>query len=487
MRAVRDARRRREALREPRVRAGRVRERVKLRLRGRVVGREREQREQLRHRRLGLTRRRESRAQFAPQRALLGAVAPTERELEHADHLGLPALLVVARAQQGEGPLADVGLRFRRREHALEQRQRVGLFARVEQLARLGERRGGVVQPREVAVRDARPQRRGLVRRDARGDARRPQADQRLEALLALEEPLERREDLGVSRARVGELLQIADRALGIGREVLRDVGGLGQQLEATRGRRCRGDGAIVEREELREARSGGERDGEPLEREGRRGVDLEHARQHADERGRVVAEPLGVEAGGPLAEGERERGGELRLEHGDEEIGDLVGPLQVRGAGLERVPALGAVRLGARVGEALREARVLRGWGVSTALSGLAGTGVGIHDPLASTAGTARAGRPYQRLRGSDHVEFPNCPAAARGTLAPWVQVSRLRVPRTRRSSRPRSASTVGTSARSSRGSTSAPGPPVRGRRIACARRCSSLRCRRSRLRPTR
>ena len=148
--------------------------------------------------------------------------------------------------------------------------------------------------------RDARALALRVVERELR-EAVAEQADELAMAAVALVEALERRGEAHVARLQLEELLEVADRSLRVVREVLGDLRGLFEQLEAALLVRARG-GAIVEREEIVPALLRVEDELQAIERPRVVGLDLEEALEDADDAAAVL-EPLLVERDGALSE----------------------------------------------------------------------------------------------------------------------------------------------------------------------------------------
>ena len=240
----------------------------------------------------------------AVQRDLALDVSQRQGRLDHADQIAGAAGRLVVVAQEVERALAHRRACLGRGGEPLEQHAGalVGRLA-----ARLGhEQAQGVQRARRLAKvvvpgrRDAQAQLRPLARRHVI-HALLPELDQLGEALVLLEQPLERERLLGIAGEQV-QAAQVRDR-LGRSRgQVLGDLVRLLEERLLARAVAGLAQRAVVEVEQIAPALGDGEGDGQPLERPLRARRQLEHAQQHLRQTGGVLPEPLLVEADRALA-----------------------------------------------------------------------------------------------------------------------------------------------------------------------------------------
>ena len=273
--------------------------------------------------------------------AQLAAVVGIEQDrlLDHADRLARPLRLVVVRAQQVERVVAHAAVGVRTLEDALEQRAHVVIVLGLGE-QRLGRRQRArrVVQVVEPARRDPRAGPLALALGLAVEPAF-PQRDQVRPPLVALAQALEALADLDVVGDQRQQPLVVADRLVGLVRDILRQLRGLAQQLDpprlVLRGRQRR----VVEPERVAPALRDRIDDAQPLQR-GVRG-----RREHADaaqdllEHAGVVAEPLVAERARALADHLGDLGLELARQRLGVQRDDVVGAIEIRGERLGLVP----------------------------------------------------------------------------------------------------------------------------------------------------
>jgi hypothetical protein len=330
-------------------------------------GVERDERREVRPRRRLRPAREHAPHDLRVQRRAIGALREGQHGLERLDHLVRAPRRVVPLAQHAERAPAHLRVRRRRRDDAREQPAHGLVRARIaEQRRRRLERAARIVQVVEPRVRDARPERLRLRVREQR-QAPRPEVDELAVPPLLLQQPLERRDDLPVAGPQREQLLEVADRALGLARRVLRDARRLREQARLARGRRRR-ERAVVEAEQLVPAPRDRVEQAEPLEGPLRARVDLRHAPEQLRHRARV-GDPLVVERDRARGDAHRDVDGVRPLEDGAVDGGRVLGaPLLLREV-LEPLPrglALGRAagrvrRRGERVAQlALRRDRVV-------------------------------------------------------------------------------------------------------------------------------
>jgi hypothetical protein len=162
------------------------------------------------------------------------------------------------------------------------------------------ERRRRVPQLVEPETRDARACATRLVALERR-DASREQRYELAVSPLSLVEPLQRARELGVLGAQLVQLLEVLDGAVGPIGEVLRRLRRILQQIRQLLAGR-RGEGTVVEGEEVVPPLGRVEQELEAVERPVRGGVELEHALEDAHDASRVL-EPLLVELHRTLAD----------------------------------------------------------------------------------------------------------------------------------------------------------------------------------------
>ena len=132
------------------------------------------------------------------------------------------------------------------------------------------------------------------------------------------------------------DILALRDvTSLGILRELHRFFEQLGLSVRGF----GRGEGAIVDVEEVVPLLADREQHGDARERPVGAGIEREHALEHVGEVRRVLAEPLLVEADRALTDALRRFDGELLGEHVAIQLTDLIGLLQIRRDVLELVP----------------------------------------------------------------------------------------------------------------------------------------------------
>jgi hypothetical protein len=118
-------------------------------------------------------------------------------------------------------------------------------------------------------------------------------------APLALQQPLQRGRDLGVRGAHLEQPVEVPDGTPRISREVLRDPGGLSQELGASLVPAPGREAGVVAVEDVAPALAHRQRDDERPERPVRIGCRREHGAKDVDRLGRVLAEAVRREPGG--------------------------------------------------------------------------------------------------------------------------------------------------------------------------------------------
>ncbi len=187
---------------------------------------------------------------------------------------------------------------------------------------------------------------RARVSRASAGESRSSRVFQKptriLPPLHALVEALEGRGELGVVGPEGEQLLEVGDGAVRLAGEVLGGLDRFLEQLDAALLVTFGSEQLVVEAEQVVPPPRTRQEHGESLEGPLRGGrVHPEHARQHVDELGRILAEPLLVELDRALGDGAHRIGVELALERLPVECAHLVRPLQCGGDVLEGVPHL--------------------------------------------------------------------------------------------------------------------------------------------------
>jgi hypothetical protein len=321
-----------------------LRELAQLLLRHAGLGLEREQRGVVIHRGLVVVELGEPGAGLLAQPAAAGGIE-LDHPLEHADHLARLAGGVVVRAQQIERGLAHGAGRVGGLDHALEQLARLLVAGRLgEQRLDRGERPRGVAEVVEPGRRDPGA---GLL---ALGlglalELALPQRDQIGPALVALEQALEPLRELDVVGGERQEALEVADRAIGQLRDVLRELRRLAQHPDPARLVLGRVERAVIEPEHVGPALVLRVDHAEPLDRGvGVRGQLEDPGQDPLDHLG-LVAEPGVAERAGALAEHLGDVAGDVAAE--DIAIGGdhVVRSIGLGGEVLQLVPRADRVR----------------------------------------------------------------------------------------------------------------------------------------------
>lgn len=238
--------------------------------------------------------------------------------------------------REGLAPHLERGARVD--QHLLRDRRRTRI-ARLGEDLRFGQRGRRIRELVEVGVGDPRTNvgGAGLVLELAS-----PERDQLGVLVLALEQALERGEELRVVRAQIEELREVADGTSRLPGEVLRELRRLFEEARAPEGVVARSlDGPIEVREQIGPALLDRQHDRDALQGPREPGVELEDALEHVDEVRRGLAEPLLVEAERALSDALDELGREARREHLAVRRTDLVGALELGREVFELVPAL--------------------------------------------------------------------------------------------------------------------------------------------------
>ena len=223
------------------------------------------------------------------------------------------AVTVVARRDQAQRLEAQPDRQALERHQPRPELETVPALPRLrEQPPRLGQRLGRRRQPLDLGGRDAHAQGPHLVAHGAI-EARAPKRDQIHPPLLTFEETLQRARHLPVAGLERGQLLQVADGAVGVTREILGDLRRLLEQLHAPAALRHHRERAIVDGEQLRPALRQRQQHNQALARPVRGGLHLQHPFEDVDQQRRLVGQPFLVKAGGALAEG-RQQDGRVRL-----------------------------------------------------------------------------------------------------------------------------------------------------------------------------
>ncbi len=285
--------------------------------------------------------RRQPRARLLAQGLALVGRGHLDRGLEHADDLARALGALVVQAQEVERARPHVAGRAVVGDDALEELARRPVVLGLGQQRTHGfERARWLVQIVEPASGDAQPALLALL-----GplilELRFPERDEIAPALVALEQALQRALELDVTGLERHQLLQVADRLVGLIGDVLGHLRGLLQELDTTRVVVGVLQRVIVEREHLIPALQAGEHHREPLERPLGVGVDLQDTEQDVLARGRVVAEPLLDQVGGPLAEGNGQLHRQVPGQHRPVQRSDLVGAIELVRERLDDVPTL--------------------------------------------------------------------------------------------------------------------------------------------------
>jgi hypothetical protein len=216
---------------------------------------------------------------------------------------------------------------------------------------RSGQQRAGDLQglgrPAELLVQgDRQPSLQlGGLRRGQGDDPLLPDRDQLLPALLAFQQPLQRRGGLQVRGIQPEQLLEVADRPAVLTGHVLGDVRGLAQQPLAPRGI---GDGrqpGVVRVQQLRPALAHGQRGHQGLEHPLLIGRRRQHPGQQVGHLGGVFPEHVGGEAHRPVGQQLAHRRRRLLLQMAQIQIDELGGLARARGHVLQPFP--GAVVAG--------------------------------------------------------------------------------------------------------------------------------------------
>ena len=332
-----------------------LRELAQLLLRHRRLGLEREQRRVVIHRGLIVVELGQARAGLLAQR-LAGLGIELDRALEHADDLARPTGGVVVRAQQIERGVAILALGVGRHHDALEQPARLAIVLGVgQERPHRGQRLGRVAEVVEVTRRDASAALLALGLGLAL-EAALPQRDQIGPALVALEQALERQAELVIVGRERQEPLQVPDGLLRLVRDILRELRGLAQELDAAAGVLHRGERAIVEPQQIGPALVLRVEHAQATERGLGLRRQIEHLAEDALGDLGLVAEPLVAERRGALADHLDHLGIEALLQgvavHRDHVIGLVQVPRQL----LELVPRRRRVRGALHVGSGGRE-----------------------------------------------------------------------------------------------------------------------------------
>ncbi len=346
-----------EARREPLVLTALLGERAQLLLGGRRIRRQLEECGVMIHRRRQIAEVGEPRARLLAQ-LVRARRSEGDDLLEDANDLARPRRRVVVRAQQVECGGAHAGRGLLRLDDPLEQRAAVRVVFRLdEQHLRGTERVPRIAEVVEPARRDPRAAALAVLLRLAVEPAF-PQRDQIRPALVALEQTLEAGVDLRIVRDERQQLLVVADRLLGLVRDILRELCGLTKQANATRPILVGLDRAVVQREHVGPALGDGEQHREALQRRLRCRRELEHARQDLLEDLGIVAEPLVAEARRALAD----HLGDLRFECCGQRLAvqrdDVVGLVELGGEGFGVFPRAHRVRRMLDGGSGFREPR---------------------------------------------------------------------------------------------------------------------------------
>ncbi len=268
-----------------------------------------------------------------------------DHALEDADDLARTLGLIVVRAQQIEGGLANLLVRVRGLDDPLEELRALLVVVGLGE-QRLGRREGalGIAQAVEPHRRDARPVALAVLLRLTLEPAL-PELDQIRPALVALEQTLEALADLGIVGRQRQELLVVADRLVGLIGDILRELRSFAQQADAARTILGRFDRAVVETERIGPAFGDRIDDAEALQRRVRRRSESRDAHENLLEHGRIVTEPFVAEPARALTD----HLGDLRLDGRSErfiiERDDLVGLIEVGREGLDLFPGAHRVR----------------------------------------------------------------------------------------------------------------------------------------------
>ena len=177
------------------------------------------------------------------------------------------------------------------------------LFARGQNRLELGQGPGDIAQlvdrqARRARTRSARASE--ADRLDSRPDHTRGQL---AKTTLAFQQPLELGAQMGIAGRQPLSLHQVADRPIRVADEVLGDVGRLLQDLASMPDIFDRGEGAVVEGQQIGPALLVGVEPRQPSQRPPGGRVDVEHPVENLDQLVGLRPEPLLVKAHRPLAE----------------------------------------------------------------------------------------------------------------------------------------------------------------------------------------
>ncbi|MBK7078261.1 MAG: hypothetical protein IPH44_38955 [Myxococcales bacterium] len=218
-----------------------------------------------------------------------------------------------------------------------------------------GQGLGRVAQVVEVTAGDARAALLALGLALALEPAL-PQRDQIGPALVALEQALERQAELVIVGRERQQALQVADRLLGLVGDVLGQLRGLAQQLDAAAAVLDRGQRPIVEAQEIAPALVLGVEHAQPAERGLRLRRQIEDLAEDALGDLGLVAEPLVAERRRALADHLDDLGVEPLLQRVAVGRDHLVGLVGVSRQLFELVPGCRRMRRALDVGNGGRE-----------------------------------------------------------------------------------------------------------------------------------